>query len=367
MSFGLKSFKKQKDESKHSEGRKHIPTVIIGHDLAAVLKLVELKNTLSPENLCLITPRFLTRQGLVETYQAGVSTLRDNVTTLQIAGKFSQARTVRYDHETHFAKEGQWQRFGGRAKPMELAPGEAYFQSPRQDLELASLFSESDWEQLDETLKTYQQVRILEKLEKQAPTDLANRDEWWLLFHDLGEVTCSELWVSLPARQVLKASEQGQTLPTEAAAWLASVKRQAAIALSWEMTKELHPEPRTLFVPQSMTHEWGHFILDVLPWDEARRCHPVNALILLHDEEPTSELMADKIKLCKRVLERVLPDFEKHIRREYIIASEDYLEWPSQPELAEALLVSVPSLHLLGAYAAQSGTEKFLSRALLTL
>lgn len=367
MSFGLKSFKKQKDESKHSEGRKHIPTVIIGHDLAAVLKLVELKNTMGPENLRLITPRFLTRQVLIETYQACISTLRDNVSTLQIAGKFPHARTVRYEQETQFSKEGQWQRFGGRAKPMELAPGEEYFQAPRQELELSSLFSESDWQQLDETLKSYQGVRILEKIEKQNPTDLANRDEWWMLFHDLGEVTCTDLWMSLPARQVMKASDQGQTLPAEAAAWLASVKRQAAIALSWEMTKEIHPEPRTLFVPQSMTHEWGHFILDILPWDEARKCHPVNALILLHDEEPTSELMADKIKLCKRVFDRVFPDFEKNIRKEYILASEDYFEWAPQPDLAEALLISVPSLHLLGAYATASTTDKFLTRSLLTL
>jgi hypothetical protein len=367
MSFGLKSFKKQKDESKHSEGRKHISTVIIGHDLAAILKLVELKNTISPENLRLITPRFLTRQSLVETYQAGISTLRDNVTTLQIAGKFSHARSVRYDHETQFAKEGQWQRFGGRAKPMEFAAGEEYFQAPRQDIELSSLFSESEWQQLDETLKAYQSVRIVEKLEKQTPTDLANRDEWWMLFHDLTEVTCSDLWLSLPARQVMKASEQGQTLPTEAAAWFASVKRQAAIALSWEMTKELHPEPRTLFVPQSMTHEWGHFIVDVLPWDEARQCYPFNALILLHEEEPSSELMADKIKLCKRVFDRVFPDFEKHIRKEFILASEDYFEWAPQPDLAEALLISVPSLHLLGAYATASTPDKFLTRSLLTL
>lgn len=365
MSFGLKAFKRQKEDIKSSATRQHISHVILGHDLAAVLKLVELKNTHGPEALRLITPRFLTKQALIETFYAGVSTLRNNEETLAIAAKFPHCHSARFEYETMFAKEGQWHKFGSRAKPMECMPGESYFLPERQEISLASLFAKSDWDNLDEILKSYQAVRILEKLEKQVPTDLAHQDEWWMLFHDLGEVTCTELWTSLPAKQILKVTEQGQTLPAEAGAWFASIQRQAGIALSWECTKEIHPEPRTLFIPQSMTHEWGHFILDIQSWDESRKCYPVNALILLQDEEPTSEGMADKIKLAKRVLERVLNDFEKHIRKEHILASEDFLEWPTEPQLAEALLVSVPKLHVIGAIAASTSEEKFLARSLL--
>lgn len=367
MSFGLTTLKKQKTDGRAEHTRQHISQVILGFDLAAILKLVELKKTYGPESLRLITPRFLTRESLLETYRSSISTLRDNELTLKIAEKFPHAKSVRFEQESLFAKEGQWQRFGGRAKPMELQEGESFFQSPRQEIELSSLFSPSEWDQLDETLKAYQSVRILEKLEKQNPTDLANRDEWWLLFHDLGEVTCTDLWVSLPARAVLKASEQGQRLPNEAAAWFASVKRQAAITLSWELTRELYPEPRTLFVPQSMTHEWGHFIVDVGGWDEFRQCHTASAMILLHEEEPTSESMADKIKLLKRVLERVFPGFEQHIRKEYISASEDFFEWLDDVSGAEALLIGVPQLHVMGQYAAATGSEKFLSRSLIAL
>ena len=187
-----------------------------------------------------------------------------------------------------------------------------------------------------------------------------------MLFRDLSEVTCQDLWLSLPSRLVMKASHHGQTLPPEMAAYFAGVKRQAAIGLSWEATKELYPEAKTLFVPQSMTHEWGHFVLDIRPWDEERQCHPVSALILLHEEEPTSEFMADKIKLAKRVLDRVFPDFEKHVRKEYIHASEDYFEAPGDNQDAEALLIGVPSLHLMGSYGAGTLEAKHLARALLT-
>lgn len=365
MSFGIKALKRAQTDHKGTQ-RLHIPTVILGHDLAAVLKLVELKGELPPEKLRLITPRLITRDYLVETYQNAVSTLRDNELTLRLSQKFPRARTTRVEAESLFYKEGQWQKFQGRAKSMELAAGESYFQAPRQDLLLESLFSEADWNELDQTLNTYQNVRVLESLEKKTPQDLVNRDEWWLLFHDLGEVTCQDLWLSLPSRLVLKASHHGQSLPPEMAAYMAGVKHQAAISLSWQCDKEFYPEAKTLFIPQSMTHEWGHFILDVRPWDDVRKCYPLSALILLHEEEPTSEFMADKIKLAKRVLDRVFPDFEKHALKEYIHASEDYFETPGANLDAEALLIGVPQLHLIGSYGTATFEAQYLARALLT-
>lgn len=367
MSFGIKALKRgDKDQAANNASRIHVSTVICGYDLAAVLKLVELKRTHSPENLRLITPRFITRDYLVETYQNCVSTYRDNKTTLQIAQKYPDVRSTCVENESLFYKDGQWHKFGGRAKSMDLAPGEDYFLPSRQDFDIQGLFSETDWNELDETLKAYQNVRVLELLEKKNPQDLVNRDEWWMLFHDLGEVTCEDLWLSLPSRLVLKASKHGQTLPSEMAAYMAGVKSRAAISISWKIEKEIYPEPRTLFVPQSMTHEWGHFIVDVHSWDAKRNCHPVDVLILLQDEEPTSELMADKIKLAKRVLDRVFPEFEKTQNKEYIHASEDYFEIADE-SLGESLEVAVPKLHLLGAYAYGPSNLQFLARALLSI
>ena len=222
MSFGIKALKRGgKDPTGNAASRVHIPTVICGYDLAAVLKLVELKSTHSPEKLRLVTPRFLTRDYLIETYQNCVSTFRKNETTLEIAQKYPHARSTYVENESLFYKDGQWHKFGGRAKSMELASGEDYFLPGRQDLEIQGLFSETDWNELDETLKAYQSVRVLELLEKKIPQDLVNKDEWWMLFHDLGEVTCEELWLSLPSRLILKASKHGQTLPSEMAAYMA--------------------------------------------------------------------------------------------------------------------------------------------------
>jgi hypothetical protein len=63
----------------------------------------------------------------------------------------------------------------------------------------------------------------------------------------------------------------------------------------------------------------------------------------------------------------VLNDFEKSIRKEHILASEDFLEWPSEPKLAEALIISVPKLHVIGQIAASTSETHFLARSLLSL
>jgi hypothetical protein len=345
MSFGLKVLKKRHDGLKSESACVHIPQVVIGYDVAAVLKVLELRKTLAPEQLRLVTPHLITRERLLDSYQHVVSRWRDNAVTLSASAKFPCVKSHRIDHESLFFKEGQWHKFAGRAKPMDLQPGEAFFQAPRQDVPLAGFFAPDDWENLDAILHSYQSVRVLENLTKTTPTDLVSPAEWTMLFHDLGEVTCAELWLSLPARLVLKATHQGQTLPPELAAHLAGVRRQAAVNLHWEFSKEIHPQARTLFVPQSMTHEWGHFIVDVHAWNG--RSQQMDVLILLHEEEPTTEGMADKIKLAKRVLDRAFPGFEKSLTSEHIVASEDFFEMSD----AQPALQHVPGLHLLGAYA----------------
>jgi hypothetical protein len=77
MSFGL--LKHFKDQKKHSAEIKQIPHakhVIIGHDLSAVLKLLELKKQHPDESVRMISNRPLDKKALQENYEYGVSQLR---------------------------------------------------------------------------------------------------------------------------------------------------------------------------------------------------------------------------------------------------------------------------------------------------
>src|SRR6476469_4499236 len=101
------------------------------------------------------------------------------------------------------------------------------------------------------------------------------------------------------------------------------VNVQSAISVSWKLDKEIYPEERILFIPQSMTHEWGHFLVEFENFNFQNKEQVCHVLFLIHDEEPQSEDLAGKIKLMKRVLDRVFPDVEKHIKQEYIRFDEE--------------------------------------------
>jgi hypothetical protein len=115
-----------------------------------------------------------------------------------------------------------------------------------------------------------------------------------------------------------------------------------------------------------MTHEWGHFIVEFENTNEGQFCH---ALFLIHEEEPQTEDLASKIKLMKRVLERVFPDFEKNINKEYIRFDDEMFISDVKDNLIEQIGFDYPTLKFLGQVAPmkpQFAQEKFLSRVLLS-
>ena len=89
---------------------------------------------------------------------------------------------------------------------------------------------------------------------------------------------------------------------------------------------------------------------------------------MIHEEEPQTEDLAQKIKLMKRVLDRVYPDLEKHIKKEYIRFDEEMFISEVKDSSLEQLSFDYPSLKFLGQTSPMSGihaAEKFLSRILL--
>jgi hypothetical protein len=145
-----------------------------------------------------------------------------------------------------------------------------------------------------------------------------------------------------------------------------STHNQSALSITWVLKKDLFPEERTVFIPQSMTHEWGHFIVEFENTTEGQLCH---GLFLIHEEEPQSEDLATKIKLMKRVLERVFPDFENNIYKEYIRFDDEMFISDIKDNLIEQMSFDYPTLKFIGQAAPmkpQFAQEKFLARVLLS-
>jgi hypothetical protein len=369
MSFGLlKHFKDTKSGNTQSVAPHYFKHIVIGQDLGAVLKLVELLRSYPGESVRLISSRPLSRQMLEEIYGLGVSQLRSEESVESIYRRFHEAKILPQTKEASFYKDGKFHEFGGRAKSMDIRPGEEFFIKKGYKLELKSLFSENEWETLDQTLNAHSEIRLFEAIEKTTPLELVEKKEWLLSFKDFSRAACENLYVSLSPKKFLGFVQNKESLTPELIDACTAITVQAGISVSWQFDKEIFPEERTLFVPQSMTHEWGHFLVEFESYNHQKKEQLCHVLFLVHEEEPQSEDLASKIKLMKRVLDRVFPDLEKHIKKEFIRFDDEMFISDVKDEALEQLSFDYPTLEFLGqAGSVEQGhrAEKFLSRTLL--
>lgn len=369
MSFGLlKHFKDVKNANAQAVASKHYRHIILGQDLGAVLKLVELKRTAPEDSVRLISTRPINRQTLIENYEYGVSQLRSPAAVENIYKKFHNAKILPQTGEAIFYKDGKFHDFGGRAKSMQILSGEDFFTQKGYRFELASLFTEAEWENLDTILSENAEIRIFESIEKTTPGDLVDKKEWNLTFKDFGSSTCESLYVSMSPKKFLNHLHNKEKVTPELIDVCSSVKVQGAISVTWKLDKEIYPEEKTLFIPQSMTHEWGHFIVEFETFNFQKKEQLCHVLFLIHDEEPQTEDLGSKIRLMKRVLDRVFTDIEKHIKQEYIRFDEEMFISDVKDSSIEQLSFDYPTLQFLGQTSpmtAEMTQEKFLSRVLL--
>jgi hypothetical protein len=370
MSFGLlKHFKDLKKSESVASAPVHFEHLILGHDLGAILKLMELRRDYPHESIRLISARPLNRQALIENYQYGPSLLRSKNAVEGIYKRYFNAKILPQNKSASFYKEGKFHDFGGRAKSMDLLSGEDFFTQNAYKLEISSLFSEEDWERLDQILIEHQQIRIFESIEKTSSQDLLMKTEWKLTFKDFSQINCENLYVGFSPKHFLSLLTHKENLTPELIDLCSSVHTQAAISVTWVLNKEIYSEDRTLLVPQSMTHEWGHFILEFDTFNEQTKTQTCHALFLLHEEEPQTEDLGSKIKLLKRVLDRVFPHIENHMVREFIRFDEEMFVSDIKDHLMEQVGFDYPTLKFLGHSSAVPGNhsnEKFLSRTLLS-
>jgi hypothetical protein len=340
MSFGLlKQFKDQKKGIQHTEASTFVAQVILGSDLGSVLKLLELRKSHPAESIRLVSNRLVNKQLLVENYQFGVSQIRSETAVGEIYKGHYDARIFPQKLDPQFYKDGKFHDFSGRAKSMNLLEGEHFFLNKGYRLDIDTLFTKDDWENLDAIIAQHLDIRIVEGIEKTEVKDLVEKNEWLLTFKD--------------------------SMTPDVIDVCSSSKIQAAISLTWLMKKEFSSDDRTFFIPQSMTHEWGHFIVEFETTNEGHLCH---SLFLIHEEEPQTEDLASKIKLMKRVLERVFPDFETNIIKEYIRFDDEMFISEVKDNLIEQISFDYPSLKFLGQMSPmkpQFSQEKFLARVLL--
>jgi hypothetical protein len=346
LSFGIKSLKSHQ-HSNEQISKKYFKTLLIGDDLAMILALMKLKHESLEGELKLITTRLITKKDLIDRYQSSVSLLRSVEDLKKILEFYPNFKTFTINQPTQFYKDGKWHEFSGRAKPVDLKEYEQLFLNHSLSIELEGLFSSEDWINFDQILEKYCEVRVIESCEKINATDLAEPQEWRVVFKDFSQIECQTLMTSVHPQKLLKISKQGQSLPDSITKFLSSLDSKVTISINWKLKSHVMSEG-TYLIPQSMTHDWGHFIFEQKHFNSHENLWEASLLIIWQEEEFSAEDVAQKIKLSKRVLDRVFHDFEKNIHTEQISVIENGLMGGATIDLSEEITNKVPTFKYLG-------------------
>ncbi len=368
MSFGLlKHFKNTKVSPFAVAPKIHYKNVILGSDLGAVLELMKVLRN-EGESVRLISTRPLNKKNLLDQYEDSVSLLRSEDAVREIYRKHHNVRLSPQTKDAIFYKEGKFHEFSGRAKSMNILSGEEFFLKRGHSVELEGFFSSEEWANLDHILDQNVELRIFESIENVEPTDLVNISNWEVTFKDFKTITAEKIYVCFSPKKFLGYLKHKEKLSPEMIDACSSPQVQSALAVTWILNRELYATNETLFIPQSMTHEWGHFIVEFTPFDHKKNEQVCHSLMLIHEEDPQAEDLASRIKLMKRVLERVFNHLEESILRESIRFDEEMFVGGIKDQLLEQLGFDYPSLTFAGQMSHMPENlmnEKFLARTLL--
>ena len=360
--FGIRALKRIKEETSNKDDRKrYYSHIVVGDDFLAVSMFLKLTKEFGADKVCLISENLLDKSALLEQWRCSIHTLRSEDGANNLIGMMPQLEITPTKNKVKFYKDTKFHDFGGRAKSMPIGPGEKDFLAPFYKVNYRNLFSDEDWQNLDELILKGQVNKILQSIELTTPEDLVEKTYFKLHTGEHESFECERLHWMINPKKFYKLVKDKETLSNAVSEYCTHLETQTGVVVHFECDREIFNEEGTVFLPQSMTHEWGHFIVDFEKFDPEMNKQNFTGLILLKEEDLTEEELAKKIKLLKRVLERVFPEFIKANYTEHIRFAQDMFIRGMQDSLAANMKQELPGLQFVGVAAPVSQNPELFS------
>lgn len=370
--FGIRALKRLKEESSYlnQNNQKYYPHIVVGDDFLAVWKFLKLTKEHGEENVCLISENRLDKETLLEQWRCSIHTLRSEEGARALIGMMPQLEITPTKSKVKFYKDTKLHEFGGRAKSLPFAEGESDFTSPFYKVNYQNLFTSEDWDDLDSLIAKGQVNKILKSVELATPQDLVEKTFFKLHTGEHESFECEKLHWMINPKKFYKLIDDKVSISDTVSEYCTHLETQTGVVVHFECDRKIYDEEGTIFLPQSMTHDWGHFIVDFENFDHEKKQQNFTGLILLKDEDLTEEELAKKIKLLKRVLERVFPEFANSSYTEHIRFAQDMFIRSMQDNLKASMEQEMPQLEFSGVAAPLSENNSQLfstGRGILSL
>lgn len=225
---------------------------------------------------------------------------------------------------TKFYKDGEKREFGGRVKPHEIKDEEKFFLEKSYLIDDKEFYGEfEDYAHLEKKhIKAF-----IKKITALKIEELASRIHFQVELTDGRKFQCENLYCTLSPSTLVPLIDKDalSEFPQNFYVFSNNCKPLPALYVEMTLKKEWEKDLSTLFIPQSQTHEWGSFIVEFSPYNVESNTQHVGVFCYLTEAEMAdNEEVAKKIRLMKRVLDRVYSGFEKQILNEKITLSSDF-------------------------------------------
>ena len=339
MGFGaIKDLKKDQTQSYQ---RKYIKNLIVGSNLASLL----MRDHLSSQSAALFSHEEIVERDLF--FFPG-NDVRGEANIAVLKALRPELEWQEREAPSRFYKDQKFREFGGRSKSETLLEGEEFFCDKGYYSDLRKLLPQQ--EKLAEYLSNSEE-HFIDYIEKANPERLDEVTHWKIFCKDEVVIECENLfWGKSPA-ELAKLIKNKELLSNELIEMMVNSMGRKMLSVSLSFEEEVIAQAGTYFLPQSMTHEWGHFIVEAYPFDSEQKCQKIVCFCYVLEEESGDEEVSKKIKLLKRVFERIFPDILKKNHREEIVFSEDISSFPYGDEVYESVENNIKNLYFLGAQA----------------
>ncbi len=216
-----------------------------------------------------------------------------------------------------FYKEMKFHKFHSRSKPMKLLEGENYYTQKHLKVDEAELLdiTESDLGLVNDVL-IENRIASIDKLES---SELLDKKEWAVRCTNGLIIECENLYWGEGAFRFYDLLNDKNILGTDTVEYLESTKTPLALYVNLNFEKPVIDMGETIFFPLSFTHDWGHFIGDVISSNEGQVARFVT---FVDKEESSEEDISKKIRLLKKNIEKNFESFKAVNYTEQVILNE---------------------------------------------
>lgn len=368
--FGIRALKKESKEKIRKDSRFYFNHIIIGDDHVAAALYFKLSKKHPDKQITIISSSLLNKQSVQNELKCQISTIRDEESAHLLISKNASLEVAPTNKDPLFYKDTKLHSFKGRAKPHELMEDEDYFSAPFYEFKWENLFDSNDLERFDEVILAHQHNKYIETIELTEPEDLVEVTNFKVFTSQNEVFECEHLHFCYSPKDFYKIVKDKNSLDLSLHQYCNKLDSRTSLTVHYESNQHFYDSFGTVYLPQSVTHDWGHFICDIKPFDPVKECQEITALMFVTDEISTEEDLAKKIRLMKRVIDRVFPLFAKSEVKEFINYRVSSFIKNNDDSLAELMKKTHPDLYFYGegAYLNEGHqNSKYMVRSILSL